>query len=44
MRIEGLRIQETEAQGQVRFLFRIKANYGLKFKVLKQFKATLKQN
>jgi hypothetical protein len=38
MRIEGLRLKETEAQGQVRFLFNITANYRMVFKAkLKRF-------
>jgi hypothetical protein len=40
MSMEGLWVYEVEAQGQVRFLFNITANYRMVFKaILKQFKA-----
>jgi hypothetical protein len=44
VRIEGLWAYEAQAQGQVRFLFEVWANYRMVFKaVLKKIKAKLKR-
>jgi hypothetical protein len=41
--MEGLRLKKVDAQGQVRFLFNITANYRIVFKaILKKFKAILR--